>query len=160
MLEKIMDLVKGQVMNTVDGNSEIPEDKKTETIETTTHSLIDGLKKYATPENLSSLTSMLGIGGQHQAAPLQTNGMASGLEANVVSALTSKVGLKPELAQTIASTVIPAVMSLFKKKVDDDNEPGFNIGSLVSTLTGGKSGNSASSGGVMDMLGGIFGNKD
>ena len=156
MLEKIMDLVKGQVMNTVNGIPEIPEDKKTETVETTAHSLVDGLKKYATPENISSLTSMLGIGKSNTGTAASGN-MAGGLESSVVSALTSKVGLNPSIAQKIATTVIPAVMSLFKKKVDDDNEPGFNLQSLVGSLAGKGSGNS--SGGVMDMLGGIFGKK-
>lgn len=150
MLEKIMDLVKGQAMDTVGGMDGIPEDKKSAAVETTAHSLVDGLKKYATPDNLSAITSLLGMGRSGGG----TGGMVQGLESGVVSALTSKVGLSPSIAQTIASTVIPAVMSLLKNKVDDDNEPGFNLESLVGSLAGKSSG-----GGVMGMLGNIFGKK-
>lgn len=159
MLEKIMDLVKGQVTKTVDGMAEVPEDKKQETVETTAHSLVDNLKQYATPENIAALTSMLGI-SKSATAPAASatpaGDMAANLESGVVSALTSKVGLNGSVAQKIATTVIPAVMSLFKKKVDDDNEPEFNLGSLVGSLTGGKSGTGSN---LMGMLGNLMGNK-
>jgi len=148
MFEKIMGLVKDQVMDTVDKTG-VPEDKKEATIETTANSLIEGLKKYATPQNLSQFTSMLGIGNKEGSA----TDMSQSLESNVVSALTSKVGLNSAMAQKIAMMVIPAVMSLFKKKVDDDNEPGFNIGSLIGSLS---SGNGNGSGKVMDLLGNLL----
>jgi hypothetical protein len=155
MLEKIMDLVKGQVMDSVGGMPGIPEDKKGEVVETTAHSMMDGLKKYATSGGISKITSMLGMGGSGAGAG---SGMASTLESTVVSALTSKVNLSPAVAQKIAATVIPAVMSLMKKKVDDDNEPGFNLESIVGGLTG-KSAAGGSGGGIMNMLGGILGKK-
>lgn len=154
MLEKIMDLVKGQVMDTVNGMSGIPEEKKTQTVETTATSLLSGLKQYATADNLSSLASLFG-GGKSMGG---SSAMTGGLEKTVVSALTSKVGLNASVAQTIASTVIPAVMSLFKKKVNDDNEPGFNLETLLGTLTG-KGSTSSSGGGIMDMIGGMLGKK-
>lgn len=153
MFEQIMSLVKGQVMDKVDGISGIPEDKKDATVETTTHSLLDGLKKYATAGNISQLVSMFG-GGSSSA---ETNSLTSSLESNVVTALAQKVGLSPVVAQTIASKVIPAVMSLLKKKVGDDNEPGFNLETLVGSLAGKDKGSSG--GGVMDMLGGFLGKR-
>lgn len=149
-----MNLVKNQVMESVGGIAGIPEDKKNAAVETTAHSLVDGLKQYATADNLSGLTSLLGIGG----ASSGSSGMANSLTKSIVSALTSKVGLNPAMSQTIASTVIPAVMSLFRKKVEDDNEPGFNLGSLVGSLAG-KSGGSSSVGGLMDLVGSFLGKK-
>ncbi len=140
-----MDLVKGQVTKSVAGISGIPDDKKAATVDTTVHSLLDGLKKTATSGGISSLTSMFGAGGKSS---------GSGLESGVVSALTSKVGLSPAIAQKIATSVVPLVMSLMKKRVADDNEPGFNLDSIVGGLTG-----KGSSGGIMNMIGGIFGKK-
>ncbi len=124
MLDQIMNLVKGQVSDAIGGMKGIPEEKKEAAVQTTAHSLLDGLKQNATPSGLSSL---LGLGGGGGSAA----GMSSGLEGGVVSALTSKVGLSPAIAQKIAATVIPLVMSLFKKKVDDPKEPGFNLESLL-----------------------------
>lgn len=153
MLEKIMSLVRGQVADSVDGISGIPEDKKEATVNTTAQSLVDGLKKYATPDKISQLSSMLGGG-----SPSASSGEVAGtLQTSVVSALGKKVGLDPAVAQKIASTVIPAVMSLLKKKVGDDKDPGFNLQTLVGSLTG-KGGGSAG-GGVMDMVGSFLGKK-
>lgn len=139
MFDKIMGLVKDQVTNSIGSIPGIPADKKAQTIETTASSLMDGLKQHAVGGGLQSL---LGGGG----AP-------SGLSSGVVSALTQKVGLSPAIAQSVVAAVIPAVMSLFKKKIADPKEPGFNLESLVGGLTGG------SGGGLMGAIGGLFGKK-
>ena len=46
-------------------------------------------------------------------------------------------------------------MSVLKKKVDDKNEPGFNLESILGGLTGG--GGKAKSGGLGGLLGGLGG---
>ncbi len=149
MLDKIMDMVKGQVMKSIDGVQGVPEDKKDKAVETTASALMDALKKHATGGNLSSLVSMLGMGKSASSS----GDMAGGLGSGVISALTSKVGLSPAVAQSVVAAVIPAVMSLFKKKIDDPAEPGFNLESLMGGLSGGKGG------GMMSMLGDLIGKK-
>jgi hypothetical protein len=150
MLDNVMDLVKGQVAKMVGGMDEIPANKRTAAVEATAGSLMDGLKKYATPDMLGSLLGM----GRSNASSGAT--AMSGLESGVISALTAKVGLSPAVAQKIAVMVIPAVMALFRKKVDDKNEPGFDLQSILGSLTGG---GKSSGGGLMDVLGGMFGKK-
>ena len=146
----MMDLVKGQVSGVLDGIKGIPADKKSTTIQTTVSTLMDGFKNHAAQ---GGLASMLGIGGA-------ASGAASGLESNVVSSLTSKVGLGPDVAHNIASKVVPSVTSLFKNKINDGSDPGFNLQSMVSGLTG-KASNAASevSDGVKHVFEGIFGKK-
>lgn len=160
MIDKIIDLVKGQVTNVVANDADIPEEKKQDTVHAATNSLMDGLKQYLTPDNIPALMSLLGKGATGTQG-VQTGGMLSGIETKVVAALTSKVGLKPALAQKIASTVIPAVMSVFSKKVNDEKDSGFNLSSLIGSLTGNKGaeGTSGHTGGLMDMIGGFFGKK-
>ena len=158
MLEQIVNLVKGKVGDIVSQHADIPEDKKEETVKATTTSLVEGLQQYLTADNMSALTSLLG-GAKTGGSTGQTGGMLSGIQNKIASTLTSTVGLNASLAQTIASKVVPAVMSLFSKKVDDDNEPGFNVGSLLKGLTGGSSGSSTGGGGLMDMVGSLFGKK-
>jgi hypothetical protein len=148
MLDKIMNLVKGQVTDSVGGMAGIPEDKTTAVVETTASSLISGLKEHAASGGIGSL---LGIGGGSGGG-----NMASGLISNVVSSLTSKVGLDPSTAQKIASKAVPAVTSLLKGKVADTKEPGFNLESLVGGLTGGKS---SGGGGILNAVEGLFGKK-
>jgi hypothetical protein len=150
MFDQMLDLVKGQVAKSVGGISGIPAGKESAVVETTANSLLSGLKKNAT---LDGLGSLLGGGGA-------SGGMASSLSKGVVQALTSKLKLNPALAGTIASTVIPAVMSLLKKRVDDKSEPGFNLESILGGLTGGGTAKSGGGlGGLLGGLGGLFGKK-
>lgn len=151
MLEKIMSMVKGEVSDIVSGVSGIPEGQKEATVETTASSLVDSLKKYVTGDNLSSLLSSFGKGGSG------VSSHTASIERSVTSALTEKVGLQPDVARKIVSAVVPAVMSLFSKKVDDDNEPGFNLGSLLGGLTGKSAGSGGA--GLGDMLGNLLGKK-
>ena len=144
MFEQMLGLVKDEVAKKVGGIEGIPAGKKSAVVETTASSLMDGLKKFATPDALASL---LGGGG---------GSMTSGLASGVVSSLTSKLGLSPAIAQTIAGKVIPAVMSLLKKNVDDPAKPGFDLSSMLGALGGGSK---ASGGGILGALGGLFGKK-
>ncbi len=155
MLDNILELVKDQVLPAIAGNNEIPAEKKDAAVETTTSSILEGLKDQLIPDNLTEVMNM--FGGNSPVSNFGNSAMIQGVQSTVSSALTNKVGLNSTLATTIAATVVPAVISLFTKKVGDDNEPGFNIESLIAAITGGKGGNSQSGGGILDMLGGLFG---
>lgn len=146
MLEGIIDLVKEQVVPAIANNENIPADKRSAVVETTTSTVVEGLKEYFTPDNISSITSMFSgeSGGGN---------IVSSLQSSVVNALTEKLGLNKDIANSIASAVIPAIMSLFSQKANDPNDEGFTVESLIGAL-GGKSG-----GGLLGMLGGLFGNK-
>ncbi len=120
----MLGLVKDQVAKSIGGINGIPAEKQSAVVETTASSLMSGLGKFATPAALGSL-----LGGGSASA-------TSGLSSSVVSALTSKVGLSPTVAQTIAGTVIPAVMSLLGKHVNDPAKPAFNPQSVAGALGG------------------------
>lgn len=147
MLDNIVNLVKDQVLSSITGgNVEIPADKKDAIVDTTTESLMDGLKSNFTLDNLSSLTSM--FSGDNSAT---SNNITSGLQSNVVSALSEKVGLGKDLSSTIASTVIPAVISMFQQKTNDPNDSTFSIESLMKMFGGNNSS------GILGALGSLFG---
>lgn len=147
MLDNIINLVKDQVLSSISGNTDIPADKKDAAVNTTTSSIVDGLKEHFTPDNLSAITSLFG------GTSTDSQNIISSLQSSVVSALTSKVGLGKDVANSIASTVVPAVVGLFSKKANDPNDSGFSIESLVQAFGGGKSG------GIFDALGSLFGGK-
>jgi len=152
MLDNIIKLVKGPVMDAISGNNQIPEEKKDAAVETTTTTIVDKLKDQLIPDNLSEVVNMFGGGGK---SAIGGSVMTQTIQAAVASALTSKVGLNAGIANTIANTVVPTVMKLFSDKVNDKNEPGFNIESIIKAFSGNKDNNSG--GGLMGMLGGLLG---
>lgn len=147
MLEGIIDLVKDQVLPAITNNAEIPAEKKEAVVETTTSTIIDGLKEHFTPDNLSAITNLFAGGGSTGGSDI-----VSGLQSSVVNALSEKVGLNKDTANSIASAVIPAITSLFSKKVNDPNDKEFSIESLMKAFSG-------KGGGILGALGGLFGNK-
>jgi hypothetical protein len=150
MFDQMMDLVKDQVTKSIGGISGIPAGKQSAVVETTANSLLSGLKQNA---SLDSLGALLGGGGA-------SSSTVSKLSSGVVKALTSKLKLSPAVAQTVASTVIPAVMSLLNKRVNDKGEPGFNLESILGSLKGGGASKSSGGlGGLLGGLGGLFGKK-
>lgn len=147
MLDNIINLVKEQALGAISGNAGVPADKKDAAVNATTSSIVDGLKEHFTPDNLSAITNLFSGGVS------DTQGISSSLQTSVVSALSEKVGLSKDVANSIASAVIPAVIGLFSKKTNDPNDSGFSIESLVQAFNGGKGG------GIFDALGSLFGGK-
>lgn len=147
MLEGIIDLVKDQVLPAITNNAEVPAEKKEAAVEATTSTIIDGLKEHFTPDNLSAITNLFTGGGSTGGSDI-----VSGLQSSVVNALSEKVGLNKDTANSIASAVIPAITSLFSKKVNDPNNKEFSIESLMKAFSG-------KGGGIFGALGGLFGNK-
>ncbi|EGK02023.1 DUF937 domain-containing protein [Dysgonomonas gadei] len=144
MLDGIIDLVKDQALGAITNNAGVPADKKEAAVETTTSAVVNGLKDQLTPDNLSNILGIFSGGSA------SNSNLTSGLQSSVVSALSEKVGLSPAVANSIASTVIPAIMGLISKKHNDSNDS-FSLESLVESVTG-KQG-----GGILGTLGGLFG---
>jgi len=149
MLDSILNIVKDKAMDVISNNAGVPEEKKQDAVQTTTHALADGLKQNLNLNNLSALSGLFGGGDSASANPIVNN-----IQSTVVNELTSKVGLSQGIATTIASTVISAVMSVLSKKVSDPNEKGFNLESIVGAFTGGNHSGTGSSG-AGDLLGSL-----
>lgn len=145
MLNGIVDLIKDQALGAIN-SAGVPDDKKDAAVETTTSTIIDGLKDNLSLDNLSSITGLLG----GNSASLASNPMVSSIQNSVVSALSSKVGLSQGVANTIATTVVPALLGLLSKK-SADSKDSFNFESLIESFTGGQGG------GLLGTLGKLFG---
>lgn len=150
MLDSILNLVKDTVAHTVNNNGSVPEDKKSQTVETTTHAVANGLKENFTLGNMSNLINL--FKGQSSAS---SNPITNNIASTVTSELIQKVGLSQSVANMISTTVVPLVMNLISGKVNDPNEKGFNLESLIETFSGGGGDNKG--GGLLSSLGKLFG---
>lgn len=120
MLENIMDLVKGYAKDAVNGNADIPEDKKDLTVETAISALGGGIK-----DNLSGLFN----------TESGDNTTLVNLQNTISSALVSKVGLNSNVSNLIASKLVPMVINTISGKVDDSNGSGFNLDSVIKAFS-------------------------
>ncbi len=145
MFENIINLVKDHTKDFVGGNNEIPEDKKESVIDVITSSFGSSIKNQLTPSNIPGLMQMLSGSSSSQ------NQMISNIQGTISNALVQRVGLNSTLAATIASTIVPMVISTLTKRVKDPNDKEFDLGNIIDSVTGGEK-----SKGLLDTIEGFF----
>lgn len=146
MLNGILDLIKDSALGAITNNADVPDDKKDAAVETTTNAIVDGIKNNI---SLDSISSLLGSDGNSDLANNQT---VNSIQTSVISSLSEKVGLSKEVAGSIASAVVPALLQLLSKKSGDSNDS-FSFDSLLKSFTG----DSPKGGGILNTLGKLFG---
>lgn len=144
MLDNIINLVKEEALKSITNNADVPAEKKEAAVETTASSIVDGIKSQLSGGNVSDLIGMFTGGSKANSS------LTDSIQTSVISALVEKVGLSKGVANTIATTVIPAVMAMISKK-NNDSSDSFDIGSIIESVSGDKKG------GLLDAIGGIFG---
>ncbi|MCD7978733.1 MAG: hypothetical protein LUG51_16935 [Tannerellaceae bacterium] len=129
MLENVLNLIKSHAMDAINNNPEIPEDKKQQTVETTTQAVTDGLKQNLSMSNLGNLKNMLSGG----TATATSNPIVDSIKNTVVNALVQKVGLSQGIASTLSSTVVSSIFNAFASKAGQANGgQGLDLGSIMS----------------------------
>lgn len=108
--------------------------KKQQAVEETTKTVADGLKQNITPGNISGLKSLFTGGG---ASSITGNPIVQNIEKMVINTLIQKVGLSPNISNSVASSIVSAVAGNLSNKVQDPNEKGFDLQSLIGAFTGG-----------------------
>lgn len=151
-MNNILDLVKNTVSGMISGEKSIPDDKKAQTVETATQAVGEGLKQNLSASNISNIMGL--FGKNSNASSTSGNPILTNMINKVVEELVQKVGLSQNVSQTVASKIVPAVMGVVSGKVNDPNEKGFDVQSLISSFSGnsGKQG-----GGLLGNIGKIFG---
>ena len=148
MLDNVLNLIKSTVSEVVSNNQAVPDDKKDQIVQTTTHALSEGLQQHLSLDNLSNLKDLFSEGPSGAGG----NAMVQSLESTVTNALTQKVGLSQSMSNNISTTIVQAVVNVFTSKINDPNEKGFNLESLIGLFTGGDGNN----GGILGKIGKLF----
>jgi hypothetical protein len=139
MLENLLNLVKENSGDAIITNSAVPNEFNENAIQITTNSIFESLKGQLSSGNISQITEFFRGTSQNDSNPL-----LNGINANVISSLTSKLGLDSEAAKGIASALVPLVMSKLASKTNDPNDKSFDLQGIIGSL-----------GGSNDMIGGL-----
>jgi hypothetical protein len=132
MLEQLFDLVKQNAGAAVLNNSAIPNEKNSLAINSIADGIFSGLQKEANGKGFGGLLTMLsqGTGSNKQ--------ITNSVQQYVVGALTSKTGLSNGVAGNVASQIVPSVLNMLSKNTADKNNKGFDLSSVLASLTSGK----------------------
>ena len=132
MFDQLLTLVQQNAGNAILNNNAIPNERTHEAVETVTHSITDILKNAVQCGNLNDVLQLFHNGSNNVAASPLTQHMQS----NLISNLVQNFGLSGTQAESVASSIIPTVVSKFVHKTNDPNDNSFNLSSILAHLGG------------------------
>lgn len=182
MFETLMNLVNQHAGSAVINNPAIPNEQNENVIQTVASSILSGLGQQAQGGGLGNLLGMVTNGGQN----VQDNPVTGHVQQHVEQNLMEKLGISPQVAMSVASSLVPMVLGKLMNKVADPNDHSVDGNSVLGAATGqtgtdwmgmasaamadgkldmndlmrvvqGGGGGQPSGGGLGGMLGGLFG---
>lgn len=142
MLDQLMNLARQQLAPALKEKEHLNDQQVNQTFDVAKGSFFDSLKGQALSGNISQLTNL--FNGKES----NSSFLSGSVMKHIVPALASKLGISPEKANSIASMVVPVLISKFSSKetgaANDSNglmkmlgiEPGNMLGDLGSKLGG------------------------
>jgi len=134
MFESLINLVKEHSEEAIVKNPAIPNEHNDEAINSTASGIMDQLKGLIQNGDMSKITDIF------KGGDVSNNPELPGMSDNIGATLSKKFGIDPGLSANIMKSLIPVVMSQLVKKTNDPNDKSFDLGGILSSLTGGNSG--------------------
>lgn len=154
MLDQLFQLIQQSGQQAVVENPEVPNQNNDAILNEAQQYIANGLQGLAQTGELNNLTAMADNPMQLSAAPAVQN-----ISNNFAGSIMEKFGINKGMASMIAASIIPMVLGkLLKGNTGGQQGSGFDLGGLVSSLTGGNAGanqNTTGSGGIMDTISSI-----
>jgi hypothetical protein len=144
MFETLMNLVQQQSGQAVINNPAIPNHQNEDAMSAITGGIMSGLQQQAQggAGGLGGLLSMvMGQGGNADHSQV-----AQGVQGNVQQNLMEKLGISPQVAMSVAASVVPMVLGKLMSKAQDPNDHSVNQNDLMNQISG-------QQGGGMDWMG-------
>ena len=161
MLEQISELVKQYGKEAVIDNPDIPNEHNNAVLAEATNTITGGMQNMLAGGGLQDIISMFtGGGGNNQGnqtsgiAGLIKNPIVSMMIGHLVSKLVGKFNMNPGQASQVANNLIPNVLNglVTRTTSSDPSDAGFDLNSLIGSLTGGNAA-TANSGAGFDFQG-------
>lgn len=149
-----MNLVRNNAGDTVINNPAIPNDKNDEVVRDVSNNISEGLKEETDRGNMQSIMDLFNSSDE---SSMMKNPAVGGIMSKVTASLSSKFGVSPQIAQQIASTLLPKVMSQFVNKTKDPNDRDFDLQDIAKNLGAGDLLGKLSGEGGLGGLGKMFG---
>jgi uncharacterized protein YidB (DUF937 family) len=133
MLDQLIQLVKQHAGDTIINNPAIPNQHNDAAISDVAKTIFNGLQSHASSGNLQNIVSLFQNGGGNS---LASHPLVSSIIGNAASSLSSKFGVNPSAATSIASSLLPTVLNKFISKTNDPNDNSFDLSSVLQSVSG------------------------
>lgn len=138
MLEELFSLIKEQGTEAVINNPAVPNEQNNAVLADATHSVASELQGVLAGGGLQSVLSLFSNGNNNAGgSSLLNNPIVSNIISSFTNKLTANHGIAGDQASGIANSLIPGVLNNLINKTNDPNNASFDIGGIISSLTGG-----------------------
>ena len=132
MLDTIISAAKGELTQQLGSKFQLNPQQADKALALTKDGLQAGLLKEATSGNISGLLNLF-----NGKSPVAGNPIVSGIASQLVGSFTSKLGLNPQMASTVANFVVPFILS---KISSQKPASGFDQAKITEMLGGAAAG--------------------
>lgn len=147
-MEQLLSMIQQSSQEVVEQNPDVPNEQNEAVSNVATQSIVGSIQNLISNGGASDLMSMFSGGGDADASHPVMQTVSSDLTDN----LQNKLGISGAQASGIAGSILPMIISkLFNKS---GNGGGFDLSSLLGSLTGGQNGGGFDLGNITSMLGG------
>jgi hypothetical protein len=140
MLEELFNLVKGSAGDSVINNPDVPNEQNNEVVAEATNTVASGLRNMVAGGGLQNILSLFGNKDQQGGGKgLLSNPIVNMMIGHFAGKLMSKFNLGGNQANSVATNLIPSVISNLVSKTNDPNNSSFSLEGLLNSITGGQS---------------------
>jgi hypothetical protein len=132
MIDKLIKLVHQHGGEALNNNPAIPEKSRNEAAQLAAQEIFSGMQEKAKNGDIDTLMTMFSTGGTNASA----NPIIYQISSNIAAKFATRFGMSPQVAQQIASTLVPAVVSHFVKKTNDPNDSELDLQDVLKNFTG------------------------
>ncbi len=147
MLENLLNLVKEFAQDNVVENPDVPNEQNDEVVAEATNAVASGLQ---TALANGQGQEVLDLFNSKSSSQVMSSPVAQNIQGGFLDSITSKLGINKNVAIGLATTLIPIVISKLVKRSADPNNSSFDIGGIISSLTGG--GGNSGGGGIGNLI--------
>ncbi len=147
MLENLLNLVKEFAQDNVVENPDVPNEQNEEVVAEATNAVATGLQDALAN---GQGQDVLALFNSKSSAQVMSSPVAQNIQGGFLDNITSKLGINKNVAIGLASTLIPIVISKLVKRTNDPANSSFDIGGIISSLTGG--GGNSGGGGIGNLI--------
>lgn len=158
MLDQLMQLIQQSGQQAVVENTEVPNENNEAIMQEAQSSIASGLQGLASTGELENVMAAV------QNGQVSDNASVQQISNNFAGNIMQKFGLNGSTASAIAASIIPMVLGKVLNKggsAPSGGAGGFDLGGLLSSLTGGQGGGNGApgqaqgGGGIMDTISSI-----
>jgi hypothetical protein len=144
MLNELFDLIRQNGQQAVVENDAVPNEHNEAVMQQAQDSIVNGLSGMTEPAQVNSLFESVKSG------EAENNPAVQQISNNFTGNIMQKFGLDASTAASIASSLIPLVLSRMANKGGQGGTGGFDLGGLIGSLAGGglTGGNNTAGGGL------------